>query len=85
LFGGFPRFQGLFLLRRSVLAELTLVSDGRGWAVVMELILRVSRGPWRIVHAPNELKPRMSGESKVNNWRTIAANLRQLADLRRRL
>jgi glycosyltransferase involved in cell wall biosynthesis len=85
LFGGFPRFQGLFLLRRAVLAEVPLMSQGRGWAVVMELILRLSRGPYQVAHAPNELLPRRSGVSKVQNWRTIAANLRQLAELRRHL
>jgi hypothetical protein len=85
LFGGFPRFQGLFLLRGAILKEIPLVSQGRGWAVVMELILRVSRGPYRLTHALNELQPRRSGASKVQNWRTIVANIKQLGELRRRL
>jgi glycosyltransferase involved in cell wall biosynthesis len=85
LFGRMPRFQGIFMIRRTILAEVPLVSQGRGWAVVMELILRVSHGPYRIVSMPNELRPRASGESKVNNVRTIAANLRQVAALRKHL
>jgi hypothetical protein len=31
------------------------------------------------------VRPRTHGESKVNNWRTIVANLRQLVTLRRDL
>ncbi len=83
LFGTFPKFQGIFLLRRQILTEIPLHSQGRGWAIVMEMILRVSRGPYRVVHEVNALRPRMSGESKVNNLRNITANLRQLVALRR--
>jgi glycosyltransferase involved in cell wall biosynthesis len=85
LFGPFPRFQGIFMIRRSVLADLPLLSQGRGWAIVMELILRVARGPYRVVSVPTPCRPRRSGESKVNNLRTIAANLRQVIALRRLL
>ena len=85
LFGRFPRFQGIFMVRRSILAEIPLVSDGRGWAVSMELILRISRGPYRVISAPNELRPRLSGQSKVNNFRNIVANLKQVLVLRTKL
>jgi glycosyltransferase involved in cell wall biosynthesis len=85
LFRSFPRFQGIMLLRRKLLAEIPLTSEGRGWAVVMELILRASRGRYRLVSVPTELRPRLSGESKVNNVRSIAANLKQLWQLSRKL
>ncbi|HEX6243706.1 MAG TPA: glycosyltransferase family 2 protein [Polyangiales bacterium] len=85
LFRTFPRFQGIMLFRRKLLAELPLVSEGRGWAVVMELILRASRGPYRLVSVPTEVRPRLSGQSKVNNVRSIVANLKQLWTLSQRL
>lgn len=82
LLGPFPKFQGVFLLRRSVLADIELKSVGRGWAVVMELIVRVSRGGYRLVNIPTEMRPRISGKSKVNNLPTMWANLKQLVALR---
>lgn len=85
LFRSFPRFQGIMLFQRRLLAELPLVSEGRGWAVVMELILRASRGPYRLVSVPTEIRPRLSGQSKVNNVRSIVANLKQLWTLSRKL
>lgn len=85
LFRSFPRFQGIMLLRRQLLDEIPLISQGRGWAIVMELILRASRGPYRLVSVPTEVRPRMSGVSKVNNLRSIAANLQQLWALSKQL
>ncbi len=81
LFGPMPKFQGILMIRRAILAQVPLVSQGRGWAVVMELILRVYRGPYRVVSVANELRPRLSGESKVNNLRTIRANVEQMLAL----
>jgi glycosyltransferase involved in cell wall biosynthesis len=82
LFGSMPRFQGILMFRRSLLAELpALRSSGRGWAVLMELILRTSRAGCRVVSVPTGIRPRTSGMSKVNNWRTILSNLRQLKTL----
>lgn len=80
-FGSIPTFQGILMFRRGVLTKMPLVSTGRGWGVLMELIIRTSRGPYRILSLPNEMRPRMSGKSKVNNLRTIAANLRQVLKL----
>jgi glycosyltransferase involved in cell wall biosynthesis len=85
MFRSFPRFQGIMMFRRALLAQIPLVSEGRGWAVVMELILRASRGPYRLLSVPTELRPRLSGTSKVNNVKNIVANLRQLWQLSRRL
>jgi glycosyltransferase involved in cell wall biosynthesis len=85
LFGPFPRFQGIFMVRRAVLDAVPLVSEGRGWAIVMELILRAQRAGFRLVSAPTIVRPRLSGSSKVRNVRSILVNLRQLVELRRRL
>ena len=85
LFGPLPRFQGIFMIRRAALQGLTLVSTGRGWAVVMEMILRAVRAGLRIRSEPTSLRPRSSGVSKVQNVRTIWANLRQMVALRGRL
>lgn len=85
LLGKMPRFQGILLIRRTLLHEIPLVSEGRGWAIVMELLIRASRGPYRLVSEPTAIRPRLSGDSKVNNPRTILANLLQLHELSRRL
>jgi glycosyltransferase involved in cell wall biosynthesis len=83
LLGPMPRFQGVLMYRRELVGAIPLRSEGRGWAVVMEFVLRVSRGPYRIVSLPTAVRPRTAGRSKVNNLRTIADNLRQIVPLRR--
>jgi glycosyltransferase involved in cell wall biosynthesis len=85
LLGPMPRFQGIMMIRRQFLQGIPLASTGRGWAVVMEFILKAARAGARIESVPTGVRPRTHGESKVNNWRTIAANLRQLFTLRRHL
>jgi glycosyltransferase involved in cell wall biosynthesis len=85
LFGPMPRYQGVFMVRREVLRQLTLRTEGRGWGVVMEMVLRIHRGPWRVESVPTTLRPRLSGQSKVNNPRTIWINLKQAVALRRTL
>lgn len=82
LFGKMPRFQGVLMFRRALLDELPLVSTGRGWGVIMELILRAARGPYRVRSEPNEIRPRMHGTSRAVSVRNILANLRQLVELR---
>jgi glycosyltransferase involved in cell wall biosynthesis len=85
MFRSFPRFQGIMMFKRSLLTQIPLISEGRGWAVVMELILRASRGPYRLLSVPTEVRPRLSGSSKVSNVKNIVANLRQLYTLSRKL
>jgi glycosyltransferase involved in cell wall biosynthesis len=82
LFGPLPKFQGILMFRRDLLKELELKSTGRGWAVLMELIIRVSRGGYRVISAPTEIRLRLSGKSKVNNLATVWANLKQVFVLR---
>jgi glycosyltransferase involved in cell wall biosynthesis len=85
LFGPLPRFQGILMVRRALLGRLELESSGRGWAVVMELILRAQRAGCRIHSEPTSVRPRRAGFSKVQDLRTIWSNLCQVAALRRRL
>ena len=82
LVGPMPRFQGVLMLRRALLRDLPLRSEGRGWGVCMELVLRVARGPYRVVSVPTPIRPRRSGASKVQNLPTILSNLRQVVALR---
>jgi glycosyltransferase involved in cell wall biosynthesis len=81
--GPMPRFQGIMMFRRGLLDAVPLRSEGRGWGVVMEFVLRVWRSGHRVVSLPTRVRPRSHGRSKVNNLRTISANVRQMLALRR--
>jgi len=83
LLGPMPRFQGVFMIRRSILEGIPLASRGRGWAIVMELIIRAHRRGFRTKSVPTAHRPRQHGVSKVNNLRNIQANMKQLVALRR--
>jgi dolichol-phosphate mannosyltransferase len=86
LFGPMPRFQGIFMLRRAALARIpALRSTGRGWAIVLEMILRVHRAGLRIESVPTGVRPRRAGVSKVQNARTAWSNLKQAVGLRKLL
>lgn len=85
LFGRLPEFQGILMFRRGALESLGVRVEGRGWQMLMDLIVRAGRAGYRIISVPNELRPRAAGESKVTNLRHIWANLRQAADVRVRL
>jgi len=85
MFGAFPRFQGIMLFRREILDRIELTSAGRGWGVVMELIVRASRGGFRIRSEPTSWRPRAQGRSRVLNLATIWSNFRQAVALLRRL
>ncbi len=83
LFGPIPRFKGIFMFRRSLLASIHLKSTGqRDWVICMELILRAARDGYRVVSVPTELRHRASGRSKVNSLPVIWASLRQIIKLR---
>lgn len=85
LLGPMPLFQGVFMVRREALARITLRSEGRGWAIVMELLARAARTGWRMRSLPTTIRLRRSGVSKVQNVRTIWSNLLQVVALRGRL
>jgi dolichol-phosphate mannosyltransferase len=85
LLGPFPRFQGVLMFRRRLLERVRLQSDGRGWVVLMELIIRATRLGAKTASLPTSVRPRRTGHSKVTNLRTINANLRELWKLRGRV
>jgi len=85
MLGPIPRFQGIFMFRRELLSTHALRSDGRGWAILMEFIVRCARGGHRIVSMPTPVRPRKHGASKVNDLRTVWSNFRQVMALRRML
>ena len=85
LFGPVPRFQGVLMFRRRLLESVDLHSDGRGWVVLMEFIIRVTRLGAKTASLPTSVRPRRTGHSKVTNLRTINANLRELWKLRGRV
>lgn len=80
--GPMPPFQGILLFRRALLQGMRLRSEGRGWGILMEFLLRAVRGGARYVNRPTVLRARTAGRSKVNNPRTILANVRQMLALR---
>lgn len=82
LFGSLPRFQGVFVVHTARLRELSLRSHGRGWAIVMEMLIRATREGWRMRSLPTPMRPRRAGTSKVQNVHTIVSNLRQMIALR---
>lgn len=81
--GPMPRFQGLFMIRRERLARLGLRSEGRGWQIVTEMLLRATRDGARTTSIPTEFLPRAHGVSKVRNSSTIFRNVQQLIALRK--
>lgn len=83
LFGRMPRFQGIVMFRRKLLDELPLISTGPGWGIIMELIVRTARGPYRTKSVPTDYRPRMSGESKAVSAKNVRANLEQVLAIRR--
>jgi dolichol-phosphate mannosyltransferase len=86
LFGPFPKFQGMMMFRRKILQEIPLQSEGgRGWIILTELIIRTYQKGYRVLSVPTEIRERQSGRSKVNNWRTIWQNFRQVVALRARM
>jgi dolichol-phosphate mannosyltransferase len=82
LFGPMPRFQGILMFRQRLLEEIKLKSNGRGWTILMELIIRAARGGYRIISVPTDFSPRLSGKSKVCNLSAVWDNFKQLISLR---
>ena len=82
LFGPLAKFQGVFMIRREISDNLNLRSVGRGWSVLTELLIKVSRGNYRIISLPTETRPRLAGSSKVNNLKNIVAMLWEILRLR---
>lgn len=85
MFGRLPRFQGIMMFRRSLLGELDVAPGGRGWGVLMEIIVKAVRAGKTVVSVPTEFRPRANGGSKVNDLKSIWSNLLQAVALQRSL
>lgn len=81
LFGAFPKFQGVMMIRRAFLDRMTLTSEGRGWIIQMELVIRAMRAGARIATAPTPLRPREHGTSRATSLRNILSNFKQIIRL----
>ena len=82
LFGPMPKFQGVFMFKRSLLNAFELMSSGRGWVVVMEFIMRAKIHKYKIISVPTGFRSRTHGKSKINNLSAICSNLHQAIMLR---
>ncbi|MDD5439150.1 MAG: glycosyltransferase, partial [Candidatus Omnitrophica bacterium] len=82
LFGPLPRFQGILMFNRSLLNDIRLSSSGRGWTILMELIIKAKRAGRTMISVPIGFRPRAFGHSKVNNIPNILDNLKQIVILK---
>jgi len=82
LFGAFPPFQGIFMIRTEELRRHRLRSRGRSWVNLKELIIRATRRGCRYQSVPTSLRGRYGGVSKVRNLRIILLNLLEAFRLR---
>lgn len=85
MFGRIPRFQGIYMFRRALLELFPLTTEGRGWIIQMELIIRAQRAGCRLISVPTSMRRRLSGVSKARNLKSVIANMRQAIQLYRRL
>ncbi|UCC61577.1 MAG: glycosyltransferase family 2 protein [Anaerolineae bacterium] len=80
LFGKLPRLQGARMFRRELLNEIELHSTTG--LMNLELIVKASRKGYRFREIPIAALPRMSGESKVTNAKTILKTMFEMFKLR---
>ncbi len=86
IIGSMPKFQGLFMIKTYILKETKLNTFGRGWGVLLELFIKVYRNKkYKILNIPNIIKEREFGKSKVNNLKTIHANILEMLKMRKNL
>jgi len=82
--GECPTLEGIFMMRRSVFADVTVAGRSGMWA--MELLIRTRRNGATFSVIPIELHPREDlRESKVANFRTILKHFQEILELRQKL
>lgn len=79
------RLEGVYLFRRALLDELSLVSERSAGAIGFEIAVKVRRLGKRVTSTEIECAPRLSGRSKVANARNVAQSLGELWRIRRSL
>ncbi len=79
------RLEGVYLFRRALLDELSLVSDRSAGSIGFEIAVKMRRLGKRVASTPIECAPRLSGRSKVANARNVAQSIGELVRIRRSL
>ena len=81
MFGRLPRFQGIMMFRKHLLSILGVEAGGRGWGVLMEIIVKAQRAGCRIVSVPTDVRPRQVGRSRAATVAAVRSNLAQAGRL----
>lgn len=79
------RIEGVYLFRRRLLDEISLVSRKSAGSIGLELAVKARAAGKRITSTEIECAPRRSGHSKVANLRNIASYLGEVWRIRRSL
>jgi len=79
------RIEGVYLFRRRLLDEISLVSRKSAGSIGLELAVKARAAGKRLVSTEIECAPRRSGHSKVANLRNIASYLDEVWRIRRSL
>jgi hypothetical protein len=72
------RLEGVYLFRRALLDELSLVSARAAGSIGFEIAVKARRLGKRVGSTEIECAPRLSGRSKVANARNVAQSLAEL-------
>ena len=72
--------EGIYVIRRAILQHMELHSNTS--LVNLEVIMQAVRRGCRIQSGEIGIRPRLSGESKMTNWRAIARVFREMLKLR---
>lgn len=79
------RIEGVYLFKRALLDQITLVSTKSAGSIGLEIALKARAAKKRIASTEIECAPRRSGHSKVANLRNIVAYLDEVWRIRRSL
>ena len=80
LFGRVPMPDGNYMFRRELVEDVRLVTTTGVSSI--ELLYKLRRKGCRFTEVPIDTLPRMTGESKVANWRYILNTMREMIKLR---
>lgn len=81
-FGPFPRIAGSYMFRREMLESITLDSDS--FAINFEFVIKAYRKKFKFKELTTQSRARISGQSKVANFRTIRTVFCEILKMRMR-
>lgn len=79
------RIEGVYLFKRALLDQISLVSQKSAGSIGLEIAVKARAAGKRIASTEIECAPRRSGHSKVANLRNIASYLGEVWRIRRSL